>query len=136
MGPVDGRRGTVPHVPKKGIIVMEHAHTSSENIAEALKLLEEAAKLKKDELKSVITDKYAHLKNAIMETESGFVKSLSDAKRHAAEAASRAKEVGLQRARVVAGAVDTNVRQNPWSYIGGTAAVGLLLGYTLARNRK
>ena len=115
---------------------MEHTHASNENIAAALKLLEEAAKLKKEEFKSVLTDKYTHLKNAIMETESGFVKSLSDAKKHAAEAAAHAKEVSLQKARVVAGAVDTNVRQNPWSYIGGTAAIGVLLGYTLARNRK
>ena len=39
-------------------------HSSSENIAEALKLLEEAAKQKKDELRAVMSDKYTHLRNA------------------------------------------------------------------------
>jgi len=38
-------------------------HTSNEKISEALKLLEDAAKQKKDELKSVMSDKYTHLRN-------------------------------------------------------------------------
>jgi ElaB/YqjD/DUF883 family membrane-anchored ribosome-binding protein len=32
--------------------------------------------------------------------------------------------------------VDKSVHRNPWPYIGGTAAVALLLGYILGRNRK
>ena len=61
-------------------------HTSSEKISEALKLLEEAATQKKDELKSVMSDKYAHLRNVIVETESSLVKSLSDTRKHAVKA--------------------------------------------------
>ena len=53
-------------------------HTSSEKILEALKLLEEAATQKKDELKIVMADKYAHLRSVIVEVESSLVKSLSD----------------------------------------------------------
>jgi len=30
----------------------------------------------------------------------------------------------------------SHVHRNPWPYIGGTAAIGLLLGYILGRNRK
>ena len=41
-------------------------HTSSEKLSEALELLEEAAKQKKEELRSVMSDKYKHLKNAIV----------------------------------------------------------------------
>ncbi len=115
---------------------METTKTSSENIAEALKLLEEAAKQKKDELKSVMSDKYMHLRNAIIETESGLVRSLSDARKHAVEAAAHAKEVGVEKARELAGEVDESVHRNPWPYIGGTAVVGLLLGYVLGRDRK
>jgi len=113
---------------------MEHA--SSEKISEALKLLEEAAREKKDELKNAISDKYTHLKNAIVETESSFAKSLSDARKQAVEAAVHAKDVSVEKAREVACNVDKNVHQNPWPYIAGTAAVGLLLGYILGRNRK
>ncbi|MEI7898676.1 MAG: hypothetical protein WCK89_00370 [bacterium] len=115
---------------------MDTTHTSSENIAEALKLLEEAAKQKKDELKNVMSDKYTHLKNLVMESESSLVRSLADAKKHAAEAAAHAKEVSVEKAREIADDVDKRVHRNPWPYIGGTAVVSLLLGYILGHNRK
>ena len=115
---------------------MEITNTSSENIAEPLKLLEEAAKQKKDELRTVMTDKYSHLKNLIIENESSLVKSLADAKKHAAEAAAHAKEVGVEKAKELAGEVDQSVHRNPWPYIGGTAVISLLLGYILGRNPK
>ena len=111
-------------------------HTSNENIAEALKLLEEAAKQKKDELKTLMSDKYHHLKSIVVETEGSLVKSLSDAGKHAVEAATHAKDVSVEKAREIAGDVDKHVHHNPWPYIAGTAAVGLLLGYILGRNRK
>ena len=111
-------------------------HTSSEKISEALKLLEEAAMQKKEELKSVMSDKYTHLKNAIVETESGLAKALSDARKHAVEAVTHAKDAGVEKAREIAHDVDKSVHHNPWPYIAGTAAVGLLLGYILGRNRK
>lgn len=113
---------------------MEHA--SSEKISEALKLLEEAATQKKDELKSVMSDKYTNLKNVIVETEINLVKSLSHAGRHAVDAAVHAKDVSVEKAREIASDVDKTVHNNPWPYIAGTAAVGLLLGYILGRNRK
>ena len=115
---------------------METTKTSSENIAEALKLLEEAAKQKKVELKSVMSDKYTHLRSVIMEAESGLVHSLSDAKKHAVEAAAHAKDVGVEKAKEIACDVDESVHCNPWAYIGGTAVIGLLLGYVLGRDRK
>ena len=100
-------------------------NTSNEKISEALHLLDEAAREKKDEFKSALSDKYAHLKDAI-----------SAAGKHAVETAVHVKDVGAEKAREVARDVDKNVHQNPWPYIAGTAAVGLLLGYILGRNRK
>jgi len=73
-------------------------HTSSEKISEALKLLDEAAKQKKDELTSAMSDKYTHLKHAIVETERSLVKSVSSAGKHAIDAAAHAKDVGLEKA--------------------------------------
>ena len=81
-------------------------------------------------------DKYAHLKNAIVEGEQSLVKSLSAAGRHAVEAAAHAKDATVEKAREVARDVDKSVHTNPWPYLAGTAAVGLLLGYILGRNRK
>jgi ElaB/YqjD/DUF883 family membrane-anchored ribosome-binding protein len=115
---------------------MAMEHTSSEKIAEALKLLEEAAKEKKEELKSAITDKYTHLRNAVVETEHHLVKSMADVKKQAVEAALHAKDVSVEKAKEVARDVDKSVHQNPWPYLAGTAVVGLLLGYILGRNRK
>jgi ElaB/YqjD/DUF883 family membrane-anchored ribosome-binding protein len=115
-------------------MVMEH--TSGEKLEDALKLLEEAAKQKKDELKSAMSDKYTHLKNAIVETEASLVKALANARTHAVEAAVHAKDVAVDKTCEVARDVDKSVHTNPWPYIGGTAAIGLLLGYILGRNRK
>lgn len=111
-------------------------HTSNENIAAALKLLEEAAKQKKEELKSVISDKYTNLRSLIMENETSMMNSLTHTKDHAIEAATHAKDVTIEKAKEIAHDVDKSVHHNPWPYIGGAAVIGLLLGYTLARNRK
>jgi ElaB/YqjD/DUF883 family membrane-anchored ribosome-binding protein len=111
-------------------------HTSSEKISDALKLLEDAAIQKKDELKNAMSDKYTHLKKVIVETESNLVKSLSDAKKYAVEAATHAKDISVEKAQEIASDVDKKVHKNPWPYIGGTAVVSLLLGYILGRNRK
>lgn len=114
---------------------MENTHTSSESIAEALKLLEEAAEQKRGELKNLVSDKYTHLRSVLAESESALIKSLSDATKHAAEAAKHAKEVSAEKTRVLAEAVDKNVHSNPWPYIGGTAVIALLLGYVLGNSR-
>ena len=110
--------------------------TSSENIAEALKLLEEAARHKKDELRTVMSDKYTSLRSLIMEDESSLMKSLTSAKDRALEAAARVKDASIEKAREIAGNVDKSVHQSPWPYIAGAAVGGVLLGYILGRNRK
>ena len=115
---------------------MDNINTSSENISEALKLLEEAAKQKKSELTNAMADKYTHLRSVIMEAESGLAHSLSDAQKHAVETATHAKDVGVEKAREMVGEVDASAHRNPWTYIEGTAVIGLLLGYVLGRDRK
>jgi ElaB/YqjD/DUF883 family membrane-anchored ribosome-binding protein len=119
---------------RKGRVAMEH--TSGEKMVEALKLLEEAATQKKDELKNVLSDKYTNLKGVIVAAESSLGRSLSDAGRHAVEAAVHAKDVGIGKARGLSDQMDKSVHRNPWRCIGGVALVGLLLGYVLGRNRR
>jgi len=111
-------------------------HTSSENITEALKLLEEAARQKKAELKTAMSDKYTHLKSLIIESEGSLMTSLTTAKDHALQAATQVKEVSVEKAREIASDVDKSVHQHPWAYIAGSAAVGVLLGCMLCRSRK
>ena len=114
---------------------MEQTQTSGENFAAALKLLEEAAKQKKEELRAVLSDKYTNLRSLILEKEGSFMKSLATAKDQAFEMTAHAKDASVEKAREIAGDVDENVHQNPWPYIAGSAVVGVLLGYIMGRNR-
>ena len=83
-----------------------------------------------------MSDKYKNLRSLIMEDESSLMESLTTAKNHALEAATDVKEAGVEKAREIARDVDEGVHQNPWSYIAGSAAVGVLLGYILGGSRR
>ncbi len=109
---------------------MDTTH-GNEKIAEALKLLEEAAREKKDELKGMVASKYGHLKSVLVDSEHAVADSLVAAQKRAAEALRHAKEIGEEKAK----AVDEHVHENPWAYIGGAALTGLLLGYILGRKK-
>lgn len=111
-------------------------HTSSEKISEALKLLEEAATQKKDELKGVISDKYTHLRKVIMETESSLAKAVADTGKSAVDDANHAKDAGVEKVREIVCDMDKKVHRNPWTYIAGTAVVGMLVGCMLSRRCK
>ena len=68
--------------------------TSNEKISEALKLLEEAARDKKDELRGLMANKYAHLKDVVAETSQDFKENLAIARKRAADALAKATEIG------------------------------------------
>jgi ElaB/YqjD/DUF883 family membrane-anchored ribosome-binding protein len=102
---------------------------SNEKIAEALKLLNEAAQEKKSEVASMLTDKYETLKQVVVDSEKSMGHAFARGERRAVEAALQAKEFGVKKAKEV----DEHVHDNPWPYIGGAALVGVLLGYILGR---
>lgn len=109
--------------------------SGNEKITEALKLLEEAARDKKDELRHLMANKYAHLKDVASDTEHDIKESLAIAKKRAADALAQATDIGEKRAKEIAGEVDESVHENPWPYIGGVALASLLIGYILGRNK-
>jgi len=109
---------------------------SSEDISAALALLEESAKQRKDELRTVMSEKYANLRSLIMEDESDLMKSLATAKEQVLDTASKLKAASLEKARELSSAVDKSVHENPWPYIAGSAVAGVLLGFLLGRDRK
>jgi ElaB/YqjD/DUF883 family membrane-anchored ribosome-binding protein len=93
-------------------------------IHEALELLNAAAAEEQSELQSMIGDRYNDLK--------GFLGTLGTDMQRDVSGAYRA---GKAKVRAAAGEVDSHVHANPWAYIGGTAALGLLVGFLIARGR-
>ena len=109
--------------------------TSNEKISEALKLLEEAAKDKKDEIRNLVTNKYTHLKGALVDAEHSASEVLTAAQKRAVEALIHARDVSTEKVKVCATVVDDQVHANPWPYIGGSALVALLAGYIMGRKK-
>jgi ElaB/YqjD/DUF883 family membrane-anchored ribosome-binding protein len=91
-----------------------HSRTSHAKINEALELLNEVARDKKDELQDLMTNKYSDIREAMT---ANIVQ-------------------GKEKVMAIAGDVDKRVHKDPWVYIAGTAAASLLLGYLMGSKRK
>ncbi len=94
-------------------------------IHEALELLDAAAAEERADLADMIGDGYDTLKE--------FVGTLGTNVQREVRGAYKAGEA---RVRAAASEVDGHVHANPWAYIGGSAALGLLVGVLIARSRK
>jgi len=94
-------------------------------IEEALAMLNAVARDHKAELQTAMENKYADL--------SSVVKAFTDkVKSQASEKFDDAKhEVGE-----IATGIDKSAHRNPWGYVGGAAAAGLVLGFLLGRSRR
>jgi len=106
---------------------------SNEKIEEALNLLAEAAKEKKQELLNLVGDKYSDLKDAFFDGRSRMSGAFSDTAHRAADSVRQYSQMGQEQVRDAASRVDENVHASPWSYIGGVALGALILGYLLGR---
>jgi ElaB/YqjD/DUF883 family membrane-anchored ribosome-binding protein len=104
---------------------MSTTMTSTDKIQEALRLLDEAARDKKHELRNLMGNQYHHLRDAVTEGEQNLMRM-----------ATRARDEGVEKAKQAAGDVDKHVRDHPWPYIGGVALTALLVGYIMGRNRR
>ena len=114
---------------------MEQALSNNDKIAEALRLLEDAAKGKKEELRTLVSNKYKNLKEALGEAELDMAAAVAAARKRTMEAARQAKDISLERAREIASDLDVQVRENPWPYLGGVAIGALLIGFILGRSK-
>lgn len=112
---------------------MDKEHANNEKLTEALKLLEEAAREKQDDLRRLVSDKYTHLKSAIGDTEHTVLESLAAAGKRTLADTQHVKAAGAEKLRQASAAVDEHVHANPWPYVGWTALAALLFGYILGR---
>ena len=109
-------------------------NNSTKKFEEALHLLNEAAREKKEEIQNLIGDKYTHIREAIEDTASKGRRNYRRAKGTAEEWLGENGET----LREITTDLDDRVRDNPWAYLGGVAVGALLLGFILgssSRNR-
>lgn len=106
--------------------------TSSKKFEEALQLLNDAAREKKDEIQNLLGDKYTDIRRIIEQAASKQQKNIKRAQRVAGEWL----EEGEEKFREVAEDMDEKVHENPWQYIGGAAVGALLLGFILGSSSR
>lgn len=108
---------------------------SNEKISEALQLLSEAASEKKDQIRSMISEKYCNLKDIVGGAGSSLGESWNQTKTMVLEKAVEAKNVSAEKIQTVAKTLDENVHRSPWPYMGGIAAGALVMGWLMGRSK-
>ena len=103
---------------------MTHTTVGTEKLNEALAHLNEAAKERREELQTLLAEKYTDLKAAF----GGAAHASADWMKE------QGREVG-ETAKLAASTVDHSVRKHPWYYVGGAALGGLLIGLLIGRRR-
>ena len=106
-------------------------HEKKDKIHEALELLNEAAKEKKEEVYEVINAKYEHLRGMF----SGMAQNGQSLAEDAQKNISKTLRAGEKKIKQMAVQWDKEVRKNPWMYIGGATLGSLCLGLLLRRKK-
>ena len=103
---------------------MSTATPSTDKIHEALALLNEAAKEKREEMQKLTAERYTNVKAALGEATQDSAAWLKEKGHEAADTAKQA-----------AATVDESAHKHPWPWIGGAAFGALILGFMLGRRR-
>lgn len=100
----------------------EAAKSSNEKLSAALKLLDEAAKMKKEELTSVMGDQYSSLKEVFLSKEAQVAEHVQ----HAADSC-------REKTRQYTQSIEQDIQNKPWHYVAGAALGALLIGIHIGR---
>jgi len=104
----------------------------NKKLNDALQVLSEAAKEKKEEVQELLEDRFSDFKEFLHQAEIQKKKAMKQIRRVTEDVIEESGE----RVREAATHVDKTVRRNPWPYIGGAAVGALLLGYILGSSRE
>jgi ElaB/YqjD/DUF883 family membrane-anchored ribosome-binding protein len=99
---------------------------------DALNVLNEAARERKDELRGLLNDKYTEIRTLMDETLARQRGNYEQARRVAEDWI----EDGGERVREAVADIDDKVHENPWPYIGGVAVGAVLLGFILGSSSR
>lgn len=103
---------------------MEDFMADDKRINEALELLNEVARDRKSDIQDAVNKKYTDLKSVL----ESFTSNVQ-------ERATDLYEDGRRKVTDAATDIDLTVRRNPWAFIGGAAAFGIIMGYLMGRKR-
>lgn len=99
----------------------------TQKIDEALALLNEIARDKKEELKQSMSDKYGDLKSTVLDMES----EVADTARESAERLNAFKKSAEQHLRNTASDLERKVQNEPLKALGWSVAGAFVIGYIL-----
>ncbi len=111
---------------------MQTMNNHNGKIAEALTLLNEAAKQKKEEVQKLLSHKYSDIRNVLEEKIEEGREKFEEFK----EAAEDVIHDGQVRLKKASREADREVHKNPWKYLGIAAGCALVAGFLMGRASK
>ena len=100
---------------------------SNHKLQDALELLNEAAKEKKEELYDVMGDKYSHIRDILSDTAKNGKKVVNHSRKEFIKALHGREQEFVHKAKEI----DKQIHENPWMYVGIVAVSSVLLGYLM-----
>lgn len=122
-----GSRDALVNPEESRIAKKAKEHRGTWKIHEALQLLDEAAKEKKEELGQLLAEKYSQVRDVMYEATESYKEVVLET-RHSLN---KVVSDGEERIKEVTTGIDKRVHDNPWLFLG-MAAVGFFLsGYVI-----